>query len=587
MTEKDLQNRILRILYFRYRDGKSGQLNFSEIKDQIPELDRLSRVEEACRVLKANGYIEAYFILGNSGYVKKITAQGREFVEENLLNPEELISLGLQDTDKIVSTATVSDEDGDKLTTEAGDDVVLNFDNVESDDTLRNMSVSYKTTNISNKIKDNNVSPCFGIETIADVFLSQLDRICEKQAENVCMLGIFGEWGRGKTYFFNYLSKKIGQRKDTNTVQYDIVRFNAWKYQDTPAIWAYLFETVYHKASVCTKAWYLFRRNIWSFLYQLILFSLPTIILALIKSLDLITVTSTTPFWTVGAVSTASFVLKLINDNKDIALSLIKKFQSRPYFSHHLGVQSEIEKELEKLLKSWICKCDTSKHKVLLYVDDIDRCPASKMSDIVESLRVVLENEEIRQRMIVICSIDSAKLKADISNKIKSIFDDADKLAEYVSEQLDKLFIFGIGLCRLSNTQLGQYLDELAKDDKVNKRVSEGNENTSDDDSPIDTSRIVGSVVATRNSDEPREVTTEEYVKILKNELTRYEGITPRKARIIYYRILFANNIMSARNGALITDSLVKKIIDLSMSHNNATDIKSAYSDLIEMVVPY
>ena len=76
-------------------------------------------------------------------------------------------------------------------------------------------------------------------------------------------------------------------------------------------------------------------------------------------------------------------------------------------------------------------------------------------------------------------------------------------------------------------------------------------------------------------------------VKILKNELTKYEGITPRKARIIYYRILFANNIMSARNGALITDSIVKKIIDLSMSHNNATDIKSAYSDLIEMVVPY
>lgn len=50
MTERELQNKILEILYYRYREGKSGQLFFSEIKDLLPELDRLSRVDEACRV---------------------------------------------------------------------------------------------------------------------------------------------------------------------------------------------------------------------------------------------------------------------------------------------------------------------------------------------------------------------------------------------------------------------------------------------------------------------------------------------------------------------------------------------------------
>ena len=48
-----------------------------------------------------------------------------------------------------------------------------------------------------------------------------------------------------------------------------------------------------------------------------------------------------------------------------------------------------------------------------------------------------------------------------------------------------------------------------------------------------------------------------------------------RILRILYFRY---------RDGK---SGQVKKIIDLSMSHNNATDIKSAYSDLIEMVVPY
>ena len=247
-------------------------------------------------------------------------------------------------------------------------------------------------------------------------------------------------------------------------------------------------------------------------------------------------------------------------------------------------MQAEVEKELESLLKSWICKSETSNKKVLLFVDDIDRCPSTKMTDIVESLRVVLENEEIRKRLIVVCSIDPSKLKADISNRLDPIAADKEKLKKYVTEQLDKLFIFSIGLCRLSHSQICQYLDTLTTN---NNQAFQPSKSSSSGNSPVDTSRIVGSLIATRNPGEPIEVIETDYLNILKDELSKIQYITPRKARIIYYRILFANNILSANTGCIITDSLVKQIIDKSLNNDININTNAAYSDIIDMVVPY
>ena len=36
--------------------------------------------------------------------------------------------------------------------------------------------------------------------------------------------------------------------KSQSTIKYKIIEFNAWKYQDTPEIWAYLYETIYKQA---------------------------------------------------------------------------------------------------------------------------------------------------------------------------------------------------------------------------------------------------------------------------------------------------------------------------------------------------
>lgn len=196
MRERDLQNKILEILYTRYKDGKTGIINFSEIEEMIPDLGRTSRVSDACHVLHDKKYITCTFFINGSGFVSQITATGRKYVEENILNKS-----------TVKEESVLKDEDGNHITTENATPLKATIDINESNNTW--ISKSFKTKSINNDIKDKNVPPCFGIDVIADSFLTQIDKISSTQADNVCMIGIFGEWGRGKSYFFKRLEEKI------------------------------------------------------------------------------------------------------------------------------------------------------------------------------------------------------------------------------------------------------------------------------------------------------------------------------------------------------------------------------------------
>ena len=76
---------------------------------------------------------------------------------------------------------------------------------------------------------------------------------------------------------------------------------------------------------------------------------------------------------------------------------MIKKYTKRKSYTHYLGIQNEIEEDLQILLQSMVCKVDKS--RVILYIDDIDRCNSHKLISIIESLRTILENPEIQERL--------------------------------------------------------------------------------------------------------------------------------------------------------------------------------------------
>lgn len=253
-----------------------------------------------------------------------------------------------------------------------------------------------------------------------------------------------------------------------------------------------------------------------------------------------------------------------------------------------MGIQNEIEENLQKLLQSMVL-CP-SKSRVILYVDDIDRCPSRKMVSLIEALRTVLENPKIQERLIVICSIDEKKLLQSYKQELIANGFNQEQSNQLSREQLDKLFLFGTKLADLDSTQLQEYLETLIENSNSENKTNTPNEQK--EEIPFSTARQKGAFIPTNASEEIPELNDERIESLFKDYFVSHRNlrtITPRKIRIMYYQVLFALSLSSKRgNGeGAFTDQLVEIMLNKYMEMEYDEDIEKAMSDIIEMAVPY
>jgi hypothetical protein len=112
--------------------------------------------------------------------------------------------------------------------------------------------------------------------------------------------------------------------------------------------------------------------------------------------------------------------------------------------------------------------------KVLLVVDDLDRCTPSEMLSVIENVRLLLDDVEINKRMQVLMLVDESVLIHAITLRYETMIKersrslgsiaDADEIAasEIVSEQIEKLFACYLRLSRLSDDDVVELVTNLA-----------------------------------------------------------------------------------------------------------------------------
>lgn len=579
MTIKELKNNLLKSLYSRYKDNKTGAIQLTELcKENNLIYDSLSQLSSAAKSLKDSGYINATFFVGGDALIMTLTAAGIEYVEENLLSQEDLVIDGLNDTSKeFANNPPAIDIDIDsKSETDNGQESYIGFTKVFTPEE-RNKS-----------IKDSEVEPCFSINDVASCFINQLDKIADSKSENIPMIGVFAPWGRGKSYFLNLIFQQLESRKEkwyhsffgrNTTKNYKIIKFNAWKYQDTPAIWAYLYETIYHQTSWWQKCWLYIKKNVLSYKFLLLalLISFSWLIGYLLNKYTSIldAVSNLKAIGGIGTIVTVvfSFVLTL-KDNPISALKIIQKYTRRKSYNDCLGIQNAIESDLEDLLGVLQFKKD----RVLLCVDDIDRCSTEKMVNIVDSLRTVLENDIIRDRLIVICSIDIEKLMHGYRSMYKDFISESE---EVIREQIDKVFIFSLGLAKLGPIQLDEYLRKLLE-------INDSDSSTMAKETLFDTDRQEDALYIANSNETPIKLSDIEMYRAINEfvQKNKSSNITPRKLRIMYYQLLFANNLASKR-GVTLTEKLIDNLLEKSLTGIEQNIHSQALGDIIEMAVPY
>lgn len=101
MTIKELKQNIMLSLYHRYKDNKSTTIDLKElcVQDNLI-FDSPRQVVDAAKGLKDAGLIKIVSYIGGKVTITEITPDGIEYVEENLLSKEDLMSDGLTDTTK-------------------------------------------------------------------------------------------------------------------------------------------------------------------------------------------------------------------------------------------------------------------------------------------------------------------------------------------------------------------------------------------------------------------------------------------------------------------------------------------------------
>jgi hypothetical protein len=453
------------------------------------------------------------------------------------------------------------------------------------------------------------IDPVLGANEIAAELAEIIQIIPGEQGS---MIGVFGMWGRGKTFLMELLWKELSKNKGFIRVD-----FHAWKYQDTPATWAYIYESFaerYFEGSIkrnwVSQWWFQFmriaklnwgRQKALPFLKVLGLATVAISLAVIADSSILLKLGLTDKLWLlkysalltglgylVGAVAKKEFSSKA----KDVFL----KYSTKHSFKDHLGLQAEIQKETLTLLKTWIPDKKLAERKIVLLVEDIDRCAEQKVIQLIDSLRVLLEDVEIAKRVVILAAVDERILKLAIKNKYHALLSleklEAEefkiRLDQITDEYMDKLFISGIKLGDLSTLDRDDFIKELTKADRSQELALRVLQEVIEDDRRYEDSKmsahlqdilIHDSIERQHEQDDvdgglfedyvepdyhteilepskplpngPSPVDlgqlSEEEVDIVRLAVSRYKDATPRQIRIFYYRYLMAKNLLARR----------------------------------------
>lgn len=422
----------------------------------------------------------------------------------------------------------------------------------EEEDTLSSM---YSDLNWRDR---RSMTPVLGVKYVAKQLAKLIENLKDESGQ---LIGIFGKWGRGKTFLYEEMrDHHLTEEKFIH------VEFHVWKYQDAKACWGYLYEQIsnayYNEKSnrFLSKLWRTLKLNFKRYSWIPVATFLITFLIGgivfykwgsnenIVKWIGGIT----------GSAVLLSFLTYFKKRSGD-AKQLLNKYIKKHSYREMLGVQAEIQKELIFLLKTWlplrqqkdsngklISKPDK---RIILFVDDLDRCQVARIVEIIDALRVMLDNPEIIKRVIIVAAVDEKVLSHSIQLKYQSM-DEPGRVREY----FDKLFIAAIKLNKLETSARIEILKELTKGQvEPPKSKPVDPKEGIDQPNPVPTSAPgpsrPGTNIGPNNTKEPKidskyEITSEEF-ELLTNGMEGMFDTTPRQIRIFYFRYILARNFLA------------------------------------------
>lgn len=325
-------------------------------------------------------------------------------------------------------------------------------------------------------------------------------------------IGVLAPWGRGKTSLMRFIARKFdGYQKQTyseasmgllknsdllrnfsdlkysfDKLQYPIIWFNAWKYQNADQIWSALahetitqlvkqlpndaarerFHFLLHlkrinKDKVRTDLHnYAFKKLFGKAGYIAALVLIPIAIgLGLFKWFP--NFAGLAGFLSIIPTLAASYFANLRQvSNEEVKINF-NEYLKQPDYSNNVGLLHQVEDDLRKVFELLVDK----EHPAIIFIDDLDRCSPQKTAEVIEAINLFISSDF--NRCFFILGQDAQMVAAslevaykDINNKLSSVHRSHGSLGWYF---LEKFIQLQFSIPSINGEQSKNFLSELLK----------------------------------------------------------------------------------------------------------------------------
>ncbi len=241
-------------------------------------------------------------------------------------------------------------------------------------------------------------------------------------------LGIFGSWGSGKSTLLEILEEKLAQPH--NGWKFVRVRFNPWMYRKEPNLLVPLLNSLHD--------------------------ALAESPLAQVKY-------SAAKLGDVLINLAADVLLKKITMGS-VDLEKLEKLEKK-----YLDRRGQVDNQLRNLrtcLEGVARKLKDSNIRIVFFIDDLDRCDPAEMVDVLESMKLFLDVEN----MVHILALDKEVIDRGIEVKYGK-FSFGQRQQELGAEYLEKMIQMPVYLFPLHKTQIRRFILALDRSASVTGQI--------------------------------------------------------------------------------------------------------------------
>jgi len=233
-----------------------------------------------------------------------------------------------------------------------------------------------------------------GFENYVNAFSSL---ISEEAKTDQLVVGLHGEWGRGKSTLMHHINKMLVKKGHTT------VTLNAWKYESKENIWAAFIHALISQVSsrVSIFWWPYYKFNLFRHKHLIKVFA----ILFIVSIVYLISITLGAHYTSLLSTNQITlfaivvfFVLLIIKQGyrfykivKDLGFNWKEVFKKIDY-SESLGVIGKIDDDLNTL-KKLFSRVKGNKKPIVIFIDDLDRCPPNRIVEVVNAINTLTLNK--------------------------------------------------------------------------------------------------------------------------------------------------------------------------------------------------